>query len=763
MAQIRDTRYHSPDTSAVQNRQLASIVAPGVYAGYKLTVNASAANQLDITAGGDISSVLVTSEGVRVEETTTIVGAVVIGSPDPSNDRIDTVVAEYAFTTDNSVEQAYKVIPGTPAANPVPATITSATQVPLAYVRVKAGTSQAAITVKEITHVQPAAGLRAPLDVSSMAMIPAPGDPSRVYVYGGQFPSRDGSQVIEFGGSVSDSLPVGSSSSGDTLWYLIGVSDGGSVVVMGSAATREALPPLNDENLVVGAVRAQNTSGTMAVQEVVDYRFILARDLRPTIEEEPYKSALADSVFKHLRVDLFRDDSMLDLTTISDASVKAEIDQGDSSLKLTYSGSTQPAADVTIATKDTLSGTTIERIQHVMVLASASIPGITYDVSTTSASQGFTATKSGMGSILRIPSGPASKVFIKFTIPASALTAGSSVKIFSYGVFLGLDDRALQAVKEEDSNVRAQSAPNLIANGNFRYWSRNDSSGNTPNPDVQSAISYSVSESSPYAADGWQFTQFAYQGSVGRVGLSKDVVAASSITNPGDTALSWSGDGGGTATNILEYRVPVPAGLDQFITFGCRYKSNIVGNVSVAVVLYERSASGGLVAQGEVKRSSAITSEGDLIATSSIAVSEATVAAGFRVYLTQATGATQVYLWNARAAYGVFRQLPYSEPVGSLDLLRQYYERGRLYSTTTADEADTIGVSTQFGGRKLSVLGDVRGQVVPGASANRSLNISVPSVTVDRDSLLVAASVISTGLVRVDVDFEAFVHYTTAS
>lgn len=765
MSQLRDTKYHSQDTSAVQNRQLAGIVRPGVFSGYKLRKNAADTSQLDLTSGSDSTSVLVTTEGVRVEETATIQGVVSIDPPDANFKRFDAVIAEFQFSTDNSIEQTYSVIRGAyNGTDPQRPDLASDFQTLLAYVAVEAGTSQAAIDTDDIFHVEPAIDARAPVDVSSLAPIVEPSDTSRVFVYAGSFPSRDGSQRIVFGGGYSDQLDKGTTSNGDTLWYLLGVSDDGAVVVMGTASTEAGLPALTDENLIVGAVRATNVADVMVVQEIVDYRFVITRNLRPTIEEETYKSTLGDSVFQHLKVDLFRDSGAIDLTTISDTDVTAVIDQGDTSLTLTYTGGgAQPSADVTIATKNLLLGTSIDQVQHLMVVADTATAGITVDVSPSSATQGFTTVGPALNTIIRIPSGPASKIHLRFTVPATAFVGGA-VKIFSYGAFMALDENVLNAATQDEVGLNSvkNSLSNLIANGNFKHWSRDDVNGNTPDPDLQQTIDYTVSADSPFAADGWQFTGFNYDGQVSRVGLSKDVLSTG-ISNPSDTALSWVGDGGGSATNILEYRVPVAAGLGKRVTFGCKHQSNVLGTVAVGVALYELTDDKQLVTQGTIAVTSALTTEGDLVVTSDIEINEATAAVGFLIYLTQTTGVSTTYLWNARAAIGDFRVLPFTEAVNSTDVLRKYYERGRIYVSTTAGEADIVGGSVQMGSQKHSAIGTIEAGVSPFSDSNRSVNLDVPTFSATKNSLVVEAAVISTGLVLLDIDFEVSVRYVAAT
>ena len=88
-----------------QNAQIKGVIRPGVYQGYKLRVNAAQTNYVDITPGADPASILVTREGVRIEETTEVPGAFVIQNADANLTRIDLAVAEYQFSTNTAIKQ----------------------------------------------------------------------------------------------------------------------------------------------------------------------------------------------------------------------------------------------------------------------------------------------------------------------------------------------------------------------------------------------------------------------------------------------------------------------------------------------------------------------------------------------------------------------------------------------------------------------------------------------------------------------------------
>jgi hypothetical protein len=78
-------------------------------------------------------------------------------------------------------------------------------------------------------------------------------------------------------------------------------------------------------------------------------------------------------------------------------------------------------------------------------------------------------------------------------------------------------------------------------------------------------------------------------------------------------------------------------------------------------------------------------------------------------------------------------------------------------------EGQTIGTAIQFGARKHTVLGTIEAQVIPEADSNRSLNVGTSAYDATADGLVVSAQVQSSGSVRIDEDFEAFVRYGAAS
>ena len=771
--QTRTVTYHAPDTSRLHNRQLSGVVRPGVYRGFKLRVNAADTNRLDITHGGDSVSVLVTAEGVRIEEDAELSGAIAIENADPNLVRIDLVVAEYRFTTDNRTEMTYRALRGRYAATgatPLPPTVESEYQIPLATVTVRpqtayGGAGRARLTIDDVVHVGRAGDVRAPLDVSSLMPIVEPSDRRRIFVHAGLLPSFDGTAKIAFPGGYSAVLDPETLAPNATAYYLFGVSDDRAVVLIGSAASEDELPAFTRDVFPVCSVKARNIDDKIVFLELTDLRFPFARQLSPVLEEEVYKATLAGSVFKHVRVDLFRDLTGIVADSVSDAGVSVAVDRGTTALKL--AAATVPDDDVSVATKNLLRDTAIGTVEHFMVVAETDFDGLEIQFSTTGPYSGFVSARAKPNTIVRVPSGGAARLYLRFIVPAAAFEGGKTPQIFSYGCFMIVDEGVLNADTLSDVGVNElkNAVPNLIANGNFRHWSRDDVNGNPTDPDGTAEIAYPLDAEHRFAADGWQFVELGFEaadGQVRRVGLSADVLDAE-IDNAADTALAWRGAGGSGGVNVLEFRVPVPAGaVGRRFTFSVSYRTNNIAAVGVGIALYERTPQKTLRLQGAPARAAAAVATGELTVQSATTAGESTYCVGFRIYLTQTTGESRVWVWNARAAVGEFRTLPYNEAPNATDVLRKYYERGRVYAAQNAAEGDVVGASVQFGARKASGLGVLEAQVVPFPDSNRSVNIADPAFEATADGVVVTAPAVSAGQVRIDLDFEAYVRYASA-
>ena len=108
MAQKRTHDYRGPRSSENLNGHLLGVVPPGVYEGFQVNPDGS------VSPG-----MLITPEGIRIEETEPI--SVPQPLADPDNPRIDLVVCQHEYEKTVPAPPAlFTTVPGTPAADPQP-------------------------------------------------------------------------------------------------------------------------------------------------------------------------------------------------------------------------------------------------------------------------------------------------------------------------------------------------------------------------------------------------------------------------------------------------------------------------------------------------------------------------------------------------------------------------------------------------------------------------------------------------------------------
>jgi hypothetical protein len=783
MTQIRLFSYHDLDASQLHNRRMAELVRPGVYLGYRVRRNASDPSKLDISHGDDSTSVLLTVEGVRIQETQELIGELRVDAADPVYPRFDLVVAEYRWSPNSSIEQVYKVIrgryPASPSDDPVKPSVQNQDQLPLAYIRVRpvtviGGVRRVNISQTDILHVPKSSDLPAD-DVSALKPEIDPTNRLRIYVHPGVFPTVDGLSFVEFEGAYSDQVDASGLVNGETRYFLFGVSDDGGVSVIGQSSSIETMPNLDSDSLPLAVMTVVKRAGTSVGEDLLDIRFPFRRRAIPQAEDRFYQIALSDSVFKDMRIDTFREDSFIVLDSLlpSDSDLSAVLNRGSTSLEVTYSGSSQPSSDVTISTSNLLDGAEIASIRHMMVMADSDVTGVTFDYSTVSAYSGFTGRDYPLNTIVELPSG-VSQIYVRFKFPASVFDGGASRHLFSYAVFMNLDYEMLNTHSLSSLGLEsaAYSIPNLIANGDFKIWSRAPSDSSLyPDAESRDIITLPIdkdtfaSREKIFAADGWQFTRLEFDaddGGISRILWSRDAVG-SLEENTMDTALRWEGEEGTAGqVNHLEYRVVAPQGYDgQYVTFAFDYISSPREAVGIKIVFYQRNDDGSLT-EISSKESGPLRTSGTLLAVSSETLSNKVYAIGFIIGFQQTTGKSTVCVKNARAAVGRYQILPFTKPRDAEDQIRRYYERGQVFASASVEQGEEVGGAVQFGARKaigLSENNELVAQVSSVASGNRSVNAGNLAVEGSEQGVLARARAISTGLVVVDLDWEAAVVY----
>lgn len=788
--QIRNVAYHALDTSTLFNQRLSNVLKPGVYRGYRIRRNIADPSLVDLTHGEDGASVLLTVEGVRIEEEDEIQGLVRIQAADSTFSRYDLIVAEYQWTPNNAVEQVYRVIRGVyqrdttlEPVRPQPATIY---QIPLAWILVRPMTSlrgeyRVNVTQDDIFHALKASEVASPYDVASLKPELDQTNLKRIYVNAGIFPNATGSSFIEFGGGYSAEIDDTAMADGETRFFMFGISDDKVIDVAGESETLLTVPELGADILPLCVVEATKRGTTTTIDRIIDIRFPFTRRILSTDEESLYREYLRQSVFSSIRIDICDIDTLFDLDTLlpSDSNLTAVMNRGDTSLTITWAGTSAPSSDVTIATEDILSDTEFSQIQHLLVLADSDAAGVQFDYSTISGTSGFTGTYYDLGTIQEIVGGATNHIYLRFKIPAGQFPEAGTKKIFSYAVCLNLDYQMLNEHTLGSLGVDSigYRLPNLIPNGDFFFWSRNDASDLEPDVYARDRIDYPIrkddfaSRENIFAADGWQFTKMTFDSQnsvISRVLWSRDALG-SATANTIDTALEWKSSAwtappsqGQVLENHLELRFPIYGQYQgQNVTFALDYLASHVGAVGIELRFYERLSDGSLSVQDSV-RTGITRLSGTLLAKSLSTISESTYAVGVVIVFQQLNVSTTVYVKDARAAIGRYEVLPYSRPEGSSELVRAYYERGKIFNSSSLRASNEVGSAMAYGTRKLGGLSE---GTLPRLAdlENRSVNMSAPTFTTTEYGFIVSGHATVDGLSILDMDWEASVIYPEVS
>lgn len=765
MTQKIITEYGALDTSSLQNDRLARVVKSGIYSGFLVKPNGGSPTALDITPGSDGTSVLVTNEGVRVEETETVYAAVNIAAADGSLTRYDLVVAEYKFSSNLLNEQVYKVIKGRNQADlntdAVKPTVESVYQVPLAYVKVRprssfSGSAVVQILITDIFHIPPAT-LSAPDESSDLKPVISPIDNRRIYVYPGVMTNSEGTHFVEFEGGYSSVLTDALLSEGDSKYYLFGLADDGTVALVSDAETKAGLPDLTNDMLPLAIVKATKIGGSIRFTELSDVRVTITRNLNSVDKNINYHALFANSVFKYMRIEAFDDDSGIKLSSAAllggdKTDLTATISGTDSSLTIDWSGETTVPSDyVVIVTEDLMAGGNLGTIKHFMVTVDSVIDGLQFYYSGSSANGGFNTTLLAPNTTVRAAGQGIRKLFLKFVIPASAFASTQQIKINSFGVLFELSDSSYNTLSLNSLGLLAfsKAVPNLIANGDFYYWSKNKTDGSRLALNSQSEETFPLKAASPVLADGWMVTSFGFTPSGETVSRIIRDSAPYSVT----TAVKIVGDTG-TGSMVLEYRIPASQELvGKQLTFAIGYESSTASSVSIGIAQFKRGDNGLEVSA----RSGAVgtSTEGEIVVNSTV-IAETTEQVSFYVVLS--TPATYT-LYNARAAAGYYNKLEYNQVMDARSILRQYYERGRLFNAVRSTTGGLVGASTQFGTPKAEELGTLTIQLADESTSNRSTGVGELTLDATIDGVVVTTTSTSNGDITVDCDWECFVTY----
>lgn len=794
MTQSKLFQFHSPETARKHNAKISKVADVGVYAGYFPRVNAGTPSKVDLILGNDAQSELVTSEGVKIIEDADLLAVVQITTaPSLTLTRFDLIVGEYQFTNNTAVSMIYKVITGNfPASinDPVPIPeVQNQFQVPIALVKVRPGVS-VVLAQTDLFPLVKGQDLVAPSEVGSAKSAVDPTDTSRLFVYGGQFYSKDGTQLINFPGAYSEAItPVGL---GSTNYQYFLLNDGTEVVHGGTVATYETNPPVVGESIPVAVVEVTNPAGTSLISRVRDLRSGLIRNSAESEETDELKDLLADSTFLNLIPTLFTSDSDIDLTTLDDGglggALQVYIDATDSSLTFEYDGTVAPTGDVEIATPDMLAGAGFTGFTDFALVARHDIDTtllpqvLQYDRSFTSAVAGFTGFNRDLSKnilstveIVRVAVG----VFhAKLILPSGLFVFGTpaTYKIFSLGLLVNTDPETSQVgvVIEDSTEAFRQALKNAIVNP-FQLWSRPDSAGNIAAMDDNSDFTRSISNLAAditnkvdqTGPDGWQ--------AVWTAGGTVPIAVKRIPVGTGPSDVSTYGlevvipSTVGVEELPLEFRIPwYEIARDKAYSFAVDVEAPI-GKLGIQIIPYKKNFTGaGNLTQefAPVTAFNTVTSERlTLTSDGTWKTTNETYAIGFRLRLLSTIGLpTTIRLYFPMATSGAFpTDLPYVRPDDILEQTAHYVERTQLRSFGYASDQMSVGFS-QSQVRKHSALGTLRAQVITATGLTPTLsNLSNASYTSEEKTLTFAAVSGNAGPYIVDAEILSEVLYEEAT
>ena len=752
MVQQVTTKFQEFDTSTVQNRRFVDVVSAGVYLGYEVTPSSGTNGfLLDIISGLDGRSTLVSPEGVVVTETADILGAVLLDPADPNFSRVDVVVAEYRYSTAN-LPQTYRVVKGLNQVSdgtPVVPEVDNLYQVPLAYVRVRSGATS--IEISDITPVVKQTSTVAK-DRADLRASRATGDARVLYVAPGTFYDVTGTKLITFEGGYSTPITDPTFANGTTRYYLFALTDDKKIVTPAFADTLDELMQTATTTFAVAQVKATKSAGRVLLSDIRDVRVPFARGVTEVEKIQKYRDLLATSIFKNLFVQPFDTGSGIVEGTVAGGAV--ELDSSGKALHIAGIAGT----DVTFVTEDLVGESSISVIEEFLLAHDSTVENLSFDYSTVSPLTGFTGNKYKPGEIVSIPGRLAAKLYIKFTIPQDEFVRQNSTRIFSYGVLFNVDNSRPSSFSITELGIRdlASNMQNLIANGNFYYWSQSTVSGKSPNLLTTSTLSFPVSDELPLAADGWQFTSIKHNfdsGSVSRVPLNTDSTSTALRLQLTTSSAAQTSD-----ATVLEYRLPRAQDLaGKRLTLALDYRVTTRNVAALGVAEFRRTVSGLVQLRKTEVSLSEFAGTARLVTPS--AIGSDTDVVSFYIRFSADTPITAT-LWSVRAAVGEFGVLPFVYSGDAATQLRSYVERGQAYLAGEGSSGSPVGTSIQFAGPKHLELGDIIAETDRSPTANISNGIGSLSYQPSRESLIVSTASSSSGPFTLQVDWVSFVKYT---
>jgi len=172
MAQNRTWDFGEKRLTTVLNRHFEDVIPSGVYKGFNVEETSPASLSLDVNRAPDDTNVLITPEGIRIEEdAASISGAVTLNTGDGSNPRIDLIFMKHKYDPSTNNPGTFEVVEGMPAPSPSEPTLPVDSFFRTRLASVLVPTSASSIVTADITNVAKASLGFVPVPFSALSDI----------------------------------------------------------------------------------------------------------------------------------------------------------------------------------------------------------------------------------------------------------------------------------------------------------------------------------------------------------------------------------------------------------------------------------------------------------------------------------------------------------------------------------------------------------------------------------------------------------------
>lgn len=738
-------------TAQIFNDKMKQAVPPGIYAGFKPKINSGSLGGIDLVKGDDNESVLVTCEGVVIQETDDKNNVASVSFLGTSLWRWDMLVCEYQYTSNTAVAAQYKIIRGQLAveADIVKPSTENRYQVPICYIKVPGNVSALSqdyivpVPYQQWALTENITALKPVIDVNNN---------KRIFCYPGVFSNSDQTAIIDFKGAYSDNVTFADISDGASKYVLFGVSDDAEVKLLTTSYTDPyVMTAAGLDAIPVCIAKVKRVSATTGyIESILDVRFPFYRQFGENSEKEPYLVQLATSTFLYGWIDTIGSSTRINdepISTVTEYSVV--FNRGLTQLEITPLVAV-PTQDFEIETTNILSGVTeVSQVTHFMVQADCTAD-VTVDYSA-SAGGAYSGSYSDLNKT--VYGNNISTLYLKFKIDKSEFSGITDTKYFrSYAVYINLNSDALSSAQLDNLHLTdtVENRVNLVDNP-FTQWSNTTYILSKDSSEIASDTGIS-------GPDGWQVVY----SDLNRLTCEKFIVSQA-------TKAKFIYTGGVPTGKYLdlEYRIPVDGLIaGRRLSFGFKAYSNITagpggtyattvytkqGGLAAGIRTYKYS-SGSYIVESSVFNG-AVMPNGEIIVRSS-PISSSTAFIGVVLRVTDECGGS-FWVENPILLTGEYYTL-LAMPSRNYSNIRGLYETGRIGFSAFGYTNNIIQASTQIA-PKYSLLGVVKARSI----TNYSSNVVSLAYTPYDNSLIVQGVVKSDGVVTLSAAWECYIKYSS--